>query len=142
MTDTEAALRDALAFIAETLAVPDNYDDESDAAMAERQAWRESCSDRAIHAGVTIEYILKPGVDIADHIRYLREKFAPVVQAAAPEFPATAAEFEGLSDLALTGYGLDPDLTYADAVAIAARARDHERYVADLDESDRIANQD
>jgi hypothetical protein len=68
-TDPAAALRDALAAVAGMLAVPDD-----DATSEQRQAWRESCPDRAIRAAVAIEWILRPGTDVAVITRNLREQ--------------------------------------------------------------------
>jgi hypothetical protein len=73
--DTAAALRDALAAVAEALDVPRG----DVPGMEARNAWLEERSDRATIAAITIEWILKPEAEragVAHHVRYLREQIA------------------------------------------------------------------
>jgi hypothetical protein len=72
VADTEAAaLRDALAAIAEALTPPG-----SDAPGADRQAWRERVPVRAILVTGVAEAILAGNAPIADHVRYLRDQIS------------------------------------------------------------------
>jgi hypothetical protein len=65
-------LRDALAAVAEALDVPRP----DGMAVEQRLEWLEACHDRATAAAITIEWMLKPGAPIADHVRYLRGQVA------------------------------------------------------------------
>ena len=62
MTDTEKALRDALAVMAEVLDVPAGQ-------VQER-------SDRALAVRATIQHILSPGADIGMHVAVLADYIA------------------------------------------------------------------
>jgi hypothetical protein len=65
-----AALRDALAAVAGAIDVP-----RPDGMTPERElAWLRERSLRAAIAAVTIEWVLKPGADVALHVRHLREE--------------------------------------------------------------------
>lgn len=65
-------LRDALAAIAEALDVP-----RGDVRGTEAQLdWLVKRSVRAAIAAVMIEWILKPGAPVADHVRNFREQIA------------------------------------------------------------------
>jgi predicted trehalose synthase len=62
-----AMLEAALTALGELFAYPP-----ASTTPADRQAWRETCSDRVIVAESAIDHILRPGAPIAAHVEHLR----------------------------------------------------------------------